>query len=68
APNNSWGQAKGRAFYQIPNDPERPQKWITAIKRARCEQKKTGRWEPTGNEFHLCSMIHNYKTPHKYIF
>ncbi|KAL7406573.1 hypothetical protein ABVT39_022458 [Epinephelus coioides] len=47
--------AKGRAFYRIPKDPERRQRWITAIKRARSEQKKTERWEPKGNGFRLCS-------------
>ncbi|XP_049928733.1 THAP domain-containing protein 11-like isoform X4 [Epinephelus moara] len=46
---------KGRAFYRIPKDPERRRRWITAIKRARSEQKKTERWEPKGNGFRLCS-------------
>lgn len=31
------------------------QKWISTIKQARREQKKTERWEPTGNGFRLCS-------------
>ncbi|KAL7401770.1 hypothetical protein ABVT39_004532, partial [Epinephelus coioides] len=46
---------KRRAFYRIPKHPERRRRWITAIKHARSEQKKTEWWEPTGNGFHLCS-------------
>uniref|UniRef100_A0A4W6D7K3 THAP-type domain-containing protein n=1 Tax=Lates calcarifer TaxID=8187 RepID=A0A4W6D7K3_LATCA len=44
-PSNDTGQA----FYRIPKDPERGQRWITAVKRARSEQRKTG------NRFCLCS-------------
>uniref|UniRef100_A0A668AB04 THAP domain-containing protein 1 n=1 Tax=Myripristis murdjan TaxID=586833 RepID=A0A668AB04_9TELE len=53
--NSRRRQVKGKAFYRIPKDPDRRQKWISAIKRARSEQKKTERWEPTGNGFRLCS-------------
>ncbi|KAG5264187.1 hypothetical protein AALO_G00273140, partial [Alosa alosa] len=54
---NSRGKTKtkGKSFYRIPKDPERRNKWIAAIKRARGVLNKTERWEPTSNGFRLCS-------------
>lgn len=51
---NSRGKTK-KSFYRIPKDPERRNKWIAAIKRARSVLNKTERWEPTSNGFRLCS-------------
>lgn len=53
-PNWTWWIAV-RAFDWIPKDPERQHKWITAIKHARSEQKKTERWDATSNGFRSCS-------------
>ncbi|KAG7511425.1 THAP domain-containing 11 [Solea senegalensis] len=48
---NRREQGNGKAFYRIPKDPERRQRWITAIKRARMSEH----WEPSANGFRLCS-------------
>ncbi|XP_074546650.1 uncharacterized protein LOC141805465 [Halichoeres trimaculatus] len=52
---NNRGDGKGRAFYRIPKDPERRQKWVAAIKRARRQQKKSEDWEPKNPGFRVCS-------------
>ncbi|KAL0968873.1 hypothetical protein UPYG_G00273020 [Umbra pygmaea] len=52
---NLRGDVEGRAFYLIPRNPDRRNKWIAAIKRGRCNEKSTGRWDPSSNRFRLCS-------------
>ncbi|XP_055012542.1 uncharacterized protein LOC129409806 [Boleophthalmus pectinirostris] len=52
---NKRGKKKGTSFYRIPKDAERRAKWISAIKRARSQQKKTERWDPPAVGFRLCS-------------
>uniref|UniRef100_A0A8C6PV82 THAP-type domain-containing protein n=1 Tax=Nothobranchius furzeri TaxID=105023 RepID=A0A8C6PV82_NOTFU len=52
---NHRGQVQDRAFYRIPKDPARRERWISAIKRARSAMKKTERWNPSHNGFRLCS-------------
>ncbi|CAL9701336.1 unnamed protein product [Knipowitschia caucasica] len=52
---NHRGQGKARAFYRIPKDPARREKWISAIKRAQSTLKKTEHWIPSPNGFRLCS-------------
>uniref|UniRef100_A0A8C9Z022 THAP domain-containing protein 1 n=1 Tax=Sander lucioperca TaxID=283035 RepID=A0A8C9Z022_SANLU len=51
---NHRGKDKGRALYRIPKDPEKRNKWIAAIKRARSRQNQTERWETTNDRFRLC--------------
>uniref|UniRef100_A0A8C6T797 THAP domain-containing protein 1 n=1 Tax=Neogobius melanostomus TaxID=47308 RepID=A0A8C6T797_9GOBI len=52
---NHRTQGKSRAFYRIPKDPARREKWISAIKGARSSLRKTENWTPSPNGFRLCS-------------
>lgn len=53
---NRRDQDKTKVFYRIPKDPERREKWTSAIKRVGSVGKKTKRWNPPPlNGFRLCS-------------
>ncbi|XP_054588293.2 uncharacterized protein [Nothobranchius furzeri] len=62
---NRRGRDKGRAFYRIPQDPERRQRWIIAMKRV-SPQAKTKLWDPASKCFRLCSdhFISGKKSDH----
>ncbi|XP_061790065.1 FGGY carbohydrate kinase domain-containing protein isoform X2 [Nerophis lumbriciformis] len=53
---NQRGDGKAREFYRLPKDPERRQKWVAVINRARSQWKKSEPWwEPSDNGVRLCS-------------
>uniref|UniRef100_A0A667XB84 THAP domain-containing protein 1 n=1 Tax=Myripristis murdjan TaxID=586833 RepID=A0A667XB84_9TELE len=52
---NNRRKSVGKSFYRIPKDPDRRNKWLSAIKRARSKQSPSKRWDPPANGFRLCS-------------